>query len=435
MSKTQDRQSEVAELRAKRNAKRTEAAAAKAAAHQMVKDEKAKGYDPLATDSANREVFERINAAFTAADTIGEEAAELSRRLELELDQHGAAAVDAADGDPTHPALAAALDMGAIVVASDSYREFKASGQLEMAEGGPVRFDPVTVLDKDAAKRFLASGVILADAGDGTPLVPTDERLAPVMIPRRMVTLLDLITMGTTGRDAVTWVRQTLRTNAAATKAYGTAFDPSRYTFERVTAPAIRKGHYVVVDEGNIADSDEFQTTVNGELVEDLRYKVEVDALTGAGGSDWTGIYNASGIGSIDRTALTLTKSDALHRLITTVRVALEREPTGFGIDPTDYEEFALEKGGDDHYLHHRGGIEGIGNTVWGLPAMISTAYTKPIVGAWRQGATMWVREGIAVAVDRINAQFIEGLWTIRAQTRAAFAVKQPKAFAVCENY
>lgn len=248
-----------------------------------------------------------------------------------------------------------------------------------------------------------------------------------------MPTLLDLINVSATGRDAVTWAKMAARSTAGTTTVpFGTPLNKSRYTYTTVTSPVLRKGHYAVVDEGNIADQEEFQGIIDGELISDLRLIIERDALSGAGGGDWTGIYNST-IGDYDATEAD-NRADALHRAITTVRVALG-EPSAWGISPEDFEDYYLTKGEDGHYLHHRGPQEAQATTIWGLPAMVSTGYTKPIVGEWRLGATLWVREGISIAVDRIDDQFLEGLWTIRAQTRAAFAVKQPLAFCQVENF
>lgn len=429
---------DAAELRATITNLRQEADTKQAAAEELVKEEKAAGRNPLAgTTDDDRESFKRIDAAYKEADTPRQTAAELEARLHAMLDHVGADARTRADGDPGHPAIARAMSLGRIAATHEHYEEFLASGQLDRAEG-KVFFRSIEVANKAQAKAILAGGrpgAVFADAGDGTPLVPSDERLIPpVEIPKRVPTLLDLINVSGTSRDAVTWSKMVSRDTAATTTVpFGTALNKSRYTYTTVTSPAIRKGHYAVVDEGNIADQEEFQGIIDGELISDLRLIVERDALHAAGGSDWTGIYN-SPIGDYDATEAA-NRADALHRAITTVRVALEREPTAWGISPEDFEDYYLTKGKDGHYLHHRGPQEAQVTSIWGKPAMVSTGYTKPIVAEWRVGATLWVREGISIAVDRIDDQFLEGLWTIRAQTRGAFAVKQPLAFCQVENF
>ena len=438
MPKTATLERDVADLRSKITAAKADKVTALKAADDLAEAEKAKGWTLADTSDAGREVFDRIDAAYKVADTHGENAAELERRLHRLLDNAAADAVDRGDGDPDHPALRRAASMGAVVLASTSYQKLIASGVIGQGREAVIVFDPVTVANKEATRRFLQSGshAVFADAGDGTPLVPADERLIPpVSIPKRQPTLLDMINVQSTGRDAVTWARQTARTNNAATTAFGVALPKSRYTYETVTSPALRKGHHAVVDEGNVADQEEFQGIVDDELVTDLRLKIENDALNAAGGTDWTGIYQAAGIGDVDAAIDGDNLADSLHMAITTVRVSLEREPTAWGINPLDFEQYYLEKGTDGHYLHHRGPQETQVQTIWGLPAMVSTGYSAPLVGDFKAGATLWVREGIAIVVGRIDDQLLEGLLTIRAQTRAAFAVKQPLAFCTVSNF
>jgi HK97 family phage major capsid protein len=438
MPNTQTLEREVTELRAKIKEVTAEAATKQAAAEQVVEAEKAAGRNILVPQNDDdREAFKRVDAAYKESDALKQYKAELHANLTWALEHAGHEAREVADGDPRHPKVKQARSMGAIVTASDQYRQLVESGVLTQ-EGANFTFAPVEVANKEQTRLLLGGKrhpQFLADAGDGTPLVPSHEELIPpVEIPKRMPTLLDMITVGATGRDGVTYTRQTARTtHATTTVAFGTALNKSRYTYETVAVPILRKGHYAVVDEGNISDQEEFQGIVNGELVSDLRLIVENDALNanGNGVTQWEGIFENSGIGSVDA-SLQANNADALHMAITTVRVQLEDEPTAWGISPEDFEDYYLEKGQDGHYLHHRGPQEAQVRTIWGLPAMVSTGYVKPLVGHFARGAKLWVREGITIAIsNNVDDFFLEGLFAIRAQTRAGFAVKQPKAF--CE--
>ncbi len=427
---------DVTELRTKIASEKDLASKARSEAEALVASEKAAGRNPLTgTTDDDRDSFKRIDAAYKVGDEHAQTAAELEERLHRVLDQAGAEARDQSGGDPDHPSIARVISLGEVAAESDEYGKFLASGQLENPPS-TVSFSPVQVLSRRQAREFLATGTYTAAAGDGTPLIPTDDRTTPVMLARtQMLSVLELISVRNTQRDAVTWRRQTARTTAGTTTVpFGTALNESAYTFEKVTSPVLRKGHYAVVDEGNIADSEEFAGIVDDELVVDLRQIVETDIMSGAGGADWTGVYNTAGITAIDGTGVT--RADALHQAITQTRLALGMDPTGWGIGPVAFEEFYLEKGTDGHYLHHRGTLEGGPRTIWGIPASVSTVFnTAPIVGHWQRGAVLWVRDGISVAVDRINNQFLTGEWTVRAQTRGAFAVQRPFAFGRVNNY
>lgn len=435
MNGTDTLEREVNELRGEITKHQTEAATKRAAAEKLVEEAKGKGLDPVkGLRDEDKEAFAQIDAAYKEADEHAHSASILKARLDRFLNGAAAEAVDTADGDPQHPAVRRARSMGAIVVSSKVYKDLVDGGKLTTVAGA-FTTDPIQVLTKEQTANLLRGGSVRADAGDGSPLVPSHEELIPpVSIPKRSVTVLDLINVATTGRDAVTWTRQTTRTNSAGTAAFGTAVSKSRYQYEQVTSPVYRKGHYAVVDEGNIADQEEFQSIINDELMSDLRVVIEEDVLSGPGGSDWTGIYNTIGVGDVDA-ALAANNADALHHAITTVRVAFEMEPTAWGIDPEAFEAYWLEKGQDGHYLHHRGPQEAQVQSIWGKPASVSTAYTQPIVGDWFRGAKLWVREAVSIVIGRIDDQLLEGLWTVRAQMRGAFAVKQPKAFCKVSNF
>lgn len=413
-----------------------EAAEKRTAAEKLVEAEKAAGRNPLTgTTDDDRDSFERIDAAYKAADTDAESAAEMRRRLHSLLDSAGAIARDVSDGDPSHPTAKRLQRASAILVASEQYRRLADSGVLSEDSNAKVSMDPVEILSRDHAMAMLGNRSYLADAGDGNALIPIDQQLTPpVGIPVRMPTVLDLITVIGTDRDLVTWTRQTTRTNAATPTAFGTAASKSRYVWQRVEAPVKRIPHHVVVDKGNLADQAELRGLIDGEGTVDLRLEVEDQILNGAGGAGFTGIYNAA-IGSIDAST-EANPADALHRAITAVRVGLEREPTAYGIGPEAFEQFYLAKATDGHYLHNRGPLDGAQHTIWGLPATISTAYnTAPIVGDWRRGATYWQRSGIMVsASDNVDDFFLEEMVAVLFTTRGAFAVKQPLAFCTVEN-
>ncbi|MDZ7732208.1 MAG: phage major capsid protein [Acidimicrobiia bacterium] len=424
---------DVAEARDQIAKLEASAAEKRATAESLVEDEKKAGRNPLSgVGSDDKESFDRIDSAYKEADSDAESAAELRRRLHAMLDRAGGEARTEADGDPSHPKVRAARSVGAMVCASDQYRRLIESGVLSKDTKARIEMSPAQVLDREQAMAFLAHRQVRGDTGDGDKLVPEDQQLLPpVPIPVRMPTVLDMITVGATDSDLIAWTRQTTRTNSADPTAYGTAAPKSRYVWERVETPVKRIPHHVVADKGNLADQAQLRTIIDSELIEDLRLEVENQILSGSGGSGFTGIYNAS-IGSFDASTAT-NLADALHKAITVVRVALEREPTGWGISPEDFEDFYLAKGDDGHYLHHRGPTEGQVRTIWGLPAMVSTAYNSaPIVAEWRRLATYWQRSGINVsASDNVDDFFLEELVAILATTRGGFAVR--KGDAACE--
>lgn len=431
---------DVTELRRLVKHHTTEAATKRAAAEQLVQEEKAKGVNPLTgTSDGDREAFTRIKAAYKEADTESELASEFKDRLLTLLDSNSHEAREVSGGDPSHPAVVQARTLADVVTGSEEYVDLVKSGRYKTVGKG-FSSDEIPAMSRRQTKQFLSTGqapVFQANAGDGAPLIPIDQQLTPpVEFIRRELRVLDLITVMETESDMVTWTRSTIRTNNAGTKAMGSPLDKSRYQRERVHTPVIPKGHWTDADEGNLADQPLFESIINEDLIPDLRLLVEdhVIAGTGDGVSDWQGIMNTPNIGVVDLGDFD-GPADALHAALTTVRIRLEREPNAFGIDPLDFQDYWLEKGTDGHYKHHRGPQDASIPAVWGKPAVVSTAFSKPIVGDWRKGTTLYVREGVNVQMDRIDDQFIERMWAIRATFRGALAHRQPFAYCIVEGF
>jgi HK97 family phage major capsid protein len=432
---------DVAGLRSDIKTKRDEAAKAKAKAEALVADEKQAGRDPVrGLKAEDREAFGRIEAAYKEGDVLAEEAMELERRLHTLLDNHRGESREVSGGDPTHPLARQARTLGAIAAGTEAYKLI-VKGEINPREREVSLGEIANRRQSRALLSARYAQDVRADAGDGSPLVPSDETdlIPPVAIPKRQPTVLDLITVGTTARDGVTYTRQTARTVAGTTTvAFGTAFQKSRYQYETVPVPVLRKGHYAVVDEGNITDQEEFQDIVNDELITDLRLIVENDimAATGDGTTEWEGIYENSGIGSVDADDPAFdNRADAFHHAMTVVRVQLEMEPTSWGIDPVGFEEFWLEKDDVGRYLHNRGPADTPLRSIWGLPASVSTVFTKPVVAEWARAAKLWIREGIVIAIsNNVDDFFLEDQYAVKARFRGGFAVKQPKAVCVVDG-
>ena len=161
---------QVAELRSEIDKRKSTASEKRAAAEQHMLAEKAKNPGLLTdTSDAGRSAFETIQAGYKEADTLDQEAETLKARLNTILDENAGDAISASGGDPSHPQIVRARNIGQIATASKQYESLLASNALK-TEGARIDFDPVEVLAYDEAARFLASGrVHLADVGDGSP--------------------------------------------------------------------------------------------------------------------------------------------------------------------------------------------------------------------------------------------------------------------------
>jgi len=408
---------DVRDLKTRIAAAKTDEATARVAADDLVAEIKTAGQDPFSDDA-----FPRIDAAYKAADGLKDEIEVMNDRLVSILSTEGAEVVAAAGGDVNAPEV---RTFGERFLASGQYKHLVESGVLNMS-ATDIRFDPVEIASVDELRRVFTAATV-----DGSPLIPHDQRLTPaVLSPVRQPSLLDFITIGQTGREVVDYARQTTQTNAAANTAVGTASPESTMVFTKQTETVRRITTNVPVSRGSLADQGELRTTIDGILMGNVRRTAESGALSGNGvGENFTGIVNTAGIATQAKGVDT--NADAIHKGITLVRIALENDVTAVGLHPTDYELLNLAKDSNGVYLNG-GGWQAQGpRTIWGYPAIVSTVFTAgtAVVADWAK-AVMWLRTGVEVTSGTSGTNFVDGLVTLLAEMRAAFALTQPAAAA-----
>jgi HK97 family phage major capsid protein len=192
----------------------------------------------------------------------------------------------------------------------------------------------------------------------------------------------------------------------------------------------------IPVTEQMLADAPFLVGEINGRLVYDLEKLLEEEMMYGSGsGQHFAGILNDTDVLEAPSTGSTL---DQIRRGMARVRKSGYR-PNAVVMDPIDAGELVLTKGSDNHYLYQVFPTADGGTQVWGIrivesssmeeTALASEPERNILVGDFTRGATLWNREAISLAIGWVNAQFTSNERTIRAERRAAFAVREPLAF------
>jgi len=301
----------------------------------------------------------------------------------------------------------------------------------------------VEMTDRDTLKYMLQNGGgIFAVGGDGASLIPIDQRLyPPVELPVRRLRLLDLVSVGGTDSDLVRYGKQTVRTDAAAIKAVGTAgvgvaYDQATYTWTTADASVRSIGQYAKAPRENLADVAGLQTLIEGQLSAGVLLEAERQIALGDGtGINFEGIYPAALAGgyTIDADNTNDRSIGTIHKAITSVRLSLFGEPDAIVMHPSDYETMLLQESTSGGFLLSNLALAQEQPTIFGLPVVVTPLATQhsPIVGNFKQGATLWVRAGASVRISDSNEDdFIKRMITVLAEFRAAFAVQ--RAFAFC---
>lgn len=314
-------------------------------------------------------------------------------------------------------------------VDSASYKELLASGRLN-AQGSRVDTSPVIFGDAKEAKTLVTG---LADTQAGA-FVINDRKPGVIELLREAPRIIDLITVGQTDSDTVEWVEQDGRTNSAAEALEATsgadgALAESGFTLVIRSTLVQSVGHFIPVTKRALSDAGQVRTLIDQELIGGLRHRLDGQLLNGNGTTpNLRGILNTAGIQTQAKGVDS--RSDATHKALTKVRLAF-LEADAIAMHPTDFESVRLEKGSDGQYIYGPPSIQDA-TRIWGLPVILTTrlAQGTALLGAWRNSATLWLREGIAVsATDAHSDWFIRNIVAVKADMRCAFGVARPGGF------
>lgn len=419
-----DLETDILSLRKEIAAKEAELTTERAGADKVAADLRASGVN-LLTDA---DAFAKIDGAYKRSDALRDEITELRARQARALEIVGQRA------DAPKPSIERreAQTIARRFLESAEYRSLVDSGRL--TKSAPVgQTNPVEVATRDELIEGLRLRTNITSAsGSGGGLIWSDRLSLVVPIPERRVRLLDVVNIGATDTDTVEWVKETTRTHAAAEVAFGTSAPESAYGYTKTSTSTKRIAHWVPSTKAAVADGGQLRTLVDSALRKGLELRIESQILNGDGtGENLTGLLNAAYTISTQARGAD-TRFDATHKAITKVRIAYEGEPTVIGLHPTDYETLVLEKDSAGNYTNGRGATESGTGTIWGLVPVVSTLFAAgaPVLGDFSQ-ATLWMRDGISLSASDSHASFfIQGMLALLAETRAAFAVTQEKAFA-----
>ncbi|WP_062220502.1 phage major capsid protein [Aureimonas sp. D3] len=293
----------------------------------------------------------------------------------------------------------------------------------------------------DAVKQFAAGGargtvkvevqnaITSASTSAGTLIVP--EREAEVLgIPRRQMTIRQLLDQGSTTSNLVQYAKQTARTNAAAPVAEGALKPESNYEW-RLSEAAVRTiAHWIPVSRQAMDDIPQLQGEIDGELRYGLDFAEEAQILKGSGvGENLNGLMTQA-------TAYAAAFTPAAKTMIDTMRLALlqasltEFPADGIVLHPTDWARIELTKDAGGNYIFANI-VQLAGPQLWGRPVISTQAQDEDnfLVGAFRAAAKIYDRMDVEVLIsseDRDN--FVKNMLTVRAEKRLALAVKRPAA-------
>lgn len=355
-----------------------------------------------------------------------------SRITEQEDNERLLAAIENASshvqGDPT-PA-SPSKSMGEAFVKSDGYKALVARGLKGNWTSGPVEFG--TKLTDDG---------LTVVAEDGSPIFePGTAQIAPQIVPgiqgpvEQRLYIADLFGQGSATANAIVYLKETVTTNAAiddsgnaVVTAEGAAKPASVIDFDKVTEAVDKIATFLPISDEMLEDEPQVASYINGRLALFVRQAEEaylVDKVLAVAGT-------GSSATEVDGDNV----FDGIAAAIMHVRVDAGLEPDGLVCSPLDAAKMDVLKAVGGTGAYFSGGPYGApSQNPWGLARVVTTAIAdgSPIVGAFRDGATLWRKGGLSVEASNSHADYFrKNLTALRAEERLALTIFRDDAFQV----
>lgn len=394
--------------------------------------EQAKSITRLAEDEG-RELTEEerstIDSAMEQIPSLKAEIAKIDDRKKLQDAIEAAAHVAPVTEAPSEPKT-----IGDAFVKSDAYKGWRASGGARTSSWstGQIHF-----------------GQKLSDAGlsvEGTDMASGNLPLAPQVGPivgpaEQPLTIADLFGQGQATSNSIVYLEETTTTAGAyttspyeasnlpatpVTTSEGAAKPAAFIDFTRRSIGIDKIAAFLPVSEELLEDEPAIASYINTRLSTFIRQAEEAylyDALTGAG------------IGTSDSSDIS---GDNLFDAIAAGIMAVQTEgglaADALLIHPTDFWTLAVTKDGVNGGYFSGGPYAAASRNPWGLRSVVTAAVDAgaPIVGAFREGATVWRKGGLSVEASNSHSDYFrKNLVAIRAEERLGLAVYRPDAFQV----
>jgi HK97 family phage major capsid protein len=282
----------------------------------------------------------------------------------------------------------------------------------------------------------LVAATLTEDPASGGKLLVPQYQPGMQPLPLAPPTIIDLLAKASTDATSIVYMVEKTMVNAAAPVAEGGLKPESTLTFDSVTDAVKKIATWLPVSEEMLADVAQIQSYIDGRLRQFVAIALEEQVISGDGvGPALLGITKRPGLAPpVARGAAEL-NAIAIYRQIVEIMTTSFLMPDGIVLSPRAWASCVTAQNAQGVF-YGPGMFSGLPSpSLWGLPVALSTrleAETDGLVGAFKQGAQLWLRSAITVQATNSHADFfIKNLVAIRAEQRAALAVYRPGAFGL----
>ncbi|MFY9291568.1 MAG: phage major capsid protein [Methylorubrum rhodinum] len=309
---------------------------------------------------------------------------------------------------------------------------FVESSEYKAAEGSRDRQGRryhAVVADTEAEHKNITSV-----AGSGGALIPVDRRVDAIsLLPWSRTTIRDLVAPGTTDSNAITYPRQTGRTNNAAMVAEGALKPQSDMTFEEVTAPVRTLAHFFLVTRQCLDDAAALRSSIDREARSGLADVEDLQMLFGNGtGQNLLGLVpQATPFAKQWTAGGNSTPLDVLIQAKAQVD-AQDFTADGLVMNTVDWAMLQSIRDTTGRYIGNSPFEASVAQFIWQLPTATTNKMPrgKFLMGPFRTQAQIFDRLGVEVIASTEDSDnFRRNMVTIRAEERLAFTVQRPASF------
>ena len=353
------------------------------------------------------------------------------------------------EADVKAPLPAQAGTLGERFIKSPTYKRFAKQHPSGLGEGTPLRMEAVKVGSMtDWFEGRKDDGAVPAAAGAaiiGSPIAqPAPLRMPTIdLVQREDLTILDLVSRGSTTSQSIDYVQITAVSNNAAIVPENLDRDDmvekpeSDMETALATARAYTYADGYTVTNQLLSDAPAFASYMNTAISHNLDATVADKLLNGSGtGGQPTGILNTTGLqGLSPEGAGDMELVKAVRRGITKLR-KVKAPIQAILVNPEDAEAFDFLQDKNDRFFGN--GPWGSGpSTLWGRP-VVETEEIEPghiLMGDFKQVALL-DREGLSVTAFNQHKDYAShNLVYVRAELRAMQVVWRPSYLLLIEPY
>ena len=259
--------------------------------------------------------------------------------------------------------------------------------------------------------------------------IPVEDRLPGVeMIPSRRLRLLDVVTIGNTTSNVVSWVDQQNQEGSAGGTTEGATKNQIDFDLVVTSESVKKRTAYIKVSTEMLDDISYMDSLIRAELMKELMKDVENQVLNGDNaGQNLNGISNMAETYDAGAFALTVVNPNVVDVLTTAnnqIKLAEHEGANAYLLNPSDVTTMRLIKATDNQYINRLQEANGQ-MSLDGVPIIETTLVSQDEFFAGEFNLDMLInKESVNIDIGLDGNDFTKNMRTVIAEWRGLNLIK-----------